>query len=625
MLCEESKTPMFERTRQTNLSHAHQVAEQYRRQESTKERVIRIKAEAHDFAMSGTTTAVAAIKTEKRTHENVSALGIASKKPRREVLVPVKIESGAIDLTNDTSSEVAFNQKISTESYTSPTLLEVYEPDLLDIGRHESGHIKIDRSQEQCIRLLEKAREFINRPQLHRFCSPTQRIEWNNEIDGMMNQQEPEIVIGCLGGTGVGKSSLLKALLNEDNILPTSSSRGCTAAVVELKFNLEFRKPQVQVAVYKGEIEFIALQDWKDELKLLMDDCCDDKKKVSSHRIGECEDIEASWKKIDSVYGFGTMVSHDGKTKDEVYKTLSEDPRVIALLGSASEGACNLIEVTEGEVTASESIKLLDFMRDPNKTIDKKLVREKKKWVNAFRRRINSYVYRKGNGKDPQTWPLIRKVVLHGPWNVLSTGVCLVDLPGVGDDNAARAKVAEKYLQNCNKLWIFAPIKRAVDDKIAKDLLGKEFKRRLLMDGNYSNVSFICTHSDDCEISEIMHDHEDVAKEEPGRWARMVSLRETINFLAKTDDDLEEEMEDIRERILTTSNSDQALIKALKESDEKLIEEVNRRQEINEDSRSARRKECHKKLKVCPGATGPNSGAPCPGVSWIGRIGGIDR
>ena len=58
---------------------------------------------------------------------------------------------------------------------------------------------------------------------------------------------------------------------------------------------------------------------------------------------------------------------------------------------------------------------------------------------------------------------------------------------------AARANVAASYLQNCQCLWIVAPIKRAVDDKSAKDLLGENFKRQLLMDGQYGNVSFICT------------------------------------------------------------------------------------------------------------------------------------
>jgi hypothetical protein len=65
----------------------------------------------------------------------------------------------------------------------------------------------------------------------------------------------------------------------------------------------------------------------------------------------------------------------------------------------------------------------------------------------------------------------------------------------VRDANAARAKVAEQYLQNCSQIWVVAPIKRAVDDGTAKELLGEQFKRRLLMDGSYGNVSFICTQT----------------------------------------------------------------------------------------------------------------------------------
>ena len=58
-------------------------------------------------------------------------------------------------------------------------------------------------------------------------------------------------------------------------------------------------------------------------------------------------------------------------------------------------------------------------------------------------------------------------------------------------------QVAETYLQNCDAIWICAPIKRAVDDGTAKELLGEQFKRRLLMDGMYHAVSFVCTQTDD--------------------------------------------------------------------------------------------------------------------------------
>ena len=60
-----------------------------------------------------------------------------------------------------------------------------------------------------------------------------------------------------------GKSSLLNALLDEASVLPTSGSRGCTAAVVELAFNSDLMEEANQgnsVSVYKGVVEFIRLE-----------------------------------------------------------------------------------------------------------------------------------------------------------------------------------------------------------------------------------------------------------------------------------------------------------------------------------------------------------------------------
>lgn len=178
--------------------------------------------------------------------------------------------------------------------------------------------------------------------------------------------------------------------------------------------------------------------------------------------------------------------------------------------------------------------------------------------------------------------PLIRKVVLHGPWNVLATGACLVDLPGVRDSNAARARVAQTYLQNCDAIWVVAPIKRAVDDGTAKELLGEQFKRRLLMDGQYGNVSFICTQTDDCETTEIMRDHEDVARLVPGRWEQMTSARDIIAGLEKElseyfhqEDNLKVELEeadqsvkDLREEIKDARADSETTITIDAENDE---------------------------------------------------------
>ena len=41
---------------------------------------------------------------------------------------------------------------------------------------------------------------------------------------------------------------------------------------------------------------------------------------------------------------------------------------------------------------------------------DHGLLDRRRQWAEEFRSSINSFVYRKGNGEEPQSWPLIRQV-----------------------------------------------------------------------------------------------------------------------------------------------------------------------------------------------------------------------
>jgi predicted ATPase len=77
------------------------------------------------------------------------------------------------------------------------------------------------------------------------------------------------------GGTGVGKSSLLNALLDEASVLPTSGSQGCTAAPIELRFNSALQQTTDGLSglhVYTARVEFISQDDWDKELPRLVAD-----------------------------------------------------------------------------------------------------------------------------------------------------------------------------------------------------------------------------------------------------------------------------------------------------------------------------------------------------------------
>jgi len=357
----------------------------------------------------------------------------------------------------------------------------------------------------------------------------------------------PQTTIGVLGNTGVGKSSLLNALLDEASVLPTSGSRGCTAAVVELRINplLNNNESSSSVPVYCGKVEFMKLEDWGKELTVLVDECCthDSKTVYARPPMADTQpDAAAAWSKLNQVYGDGTMENFHGKAQNVVFNKLWNNAQVRKLLTPPSGLEYNTVMVEVGTVDSGSPLAkefLLPFIKQ-----SRKAQRIKKRFATEFRNKINSYVYRKGSGKEPQTWPLIRVVKLTGPWPVLESGACLVDLPGVRDANAARAKVSQDYLQHCHQLWIVAPIQRAVDDGTAKDLMGEQFKRRLLMDGKYGKLAFVCTQTDDCEATEILRDHADVAQQVPGRWEQLLELQEAIRDVEALLHELEQEKED---------------------------------------------------------------------------------
>lgn len=179
--------------------------------------------------------------------------------------------------------------------------------------------------------------------------------------------------------------------------------------------------------MYKGTVDFITLQEWQTELNILVQECSTLDSKTIYARPPESDrqpDAAAAWSKINQVYGQGTMERYHGNDQDSVYRSLSTNRRVVDLLTPDGNDAkaYKSIVVQEGEVDKAQAGVLLRGFAN----IPARMRRTKKKWAARFRSKINSYVYRSGNGLAPQTWPLIRKVVLQGPWRVLSTGACLV-------------------------------------------------------------------------------------------------------------------------------------------------------------------------------------------------------
>jgi len=88
-------------------------------------------------------------------------------------------------------------------------------------------------------------------------------------------------------------------------------------------------------------------------------------------------------------------------------------------------------------------------------------------------------------------------------------------------------------------LWIAAPINRAVDDKVAKSLLGESFKRQLKYDGAYSRITFICTKTDDISITEVS-DSLDLGEVMLENWAKVDQIKKDIESVQELAKELKE-------------------------------------------------------------------------------------
>ncbi|OSC99144.1 hypothetical protein PYCCODRAFT_1446932 [Trametes coccinea BRFM310] len=296
---------------------------------------------------------------------------------------------------------------------------------------------------------------------------------WMNEIKNLQSQCAPTTMIAVCGATGAGKSSILNAIL-DDNVVPTSGMRACTAVVTEIAYH---KKKSID-----GDVSFLTEQEWRDELKVLLDDLVDEEGHVK-RSTDLRSDAGIAWSKVHAVY---PTLSQEQLVSMSVDQIIARDPKISRLLGTTKH-----ISAPDSRAFAKEVSKYIDSKDQKRGSKKDKKDKDKKK-------------DKRDDG--PAYWPLIRQVRVWCNSKALSTGAILVDLPGVADANAARNNIAKDYMKKCDCVWILAPITRAVDDKTARDLMGDAFKMQLLMDGNYDSntITFIATKCDDISCSEVI-------------------------------------------------------------------------------------------------------------------------
>lgn len=296
-------------------------------------------------------------------------------------------------------------------------------------------------------------------------CMPPESMplleSWRDELstaDGLL-QEKPELPIAFLGPSQQGKSSLINALLGQ-NILAVGGAIGaCTSVITSVHFD--------PADTFRAEIHFISLTDWKSELLAL-------EATLSTQASEDDTDVDREELEADQNAAVEKFKA--------VYQAISPESLAI-VLNHPNLG------LPEDIVKVMATGECLTFRENNSQTL---------------RNRVRRYLVGREQSDDAQFWPLISRVRIFGNFEVLSSGVVLIDLPGLNDPNPAREQVTKRYLAEARYIWLVCNSQTGIDRVFTQVLRENGFLFRLYMEGRLSAFSVVATRVDDMNLEVVL-------------------------------------------------------------------------------------------------------------------------
>ncbi|KAL3418941.1 hypothetical protein PVAG01_09162, partial [Phlyctema vagabunda] len=289
-------------------------------------------------------------------------------------------------------------------------------------------------------------------------------------------REKPQVLVGFVGATGTGKSTLVNALLGFEDLLPCDDERACTSAIVQIKWNTYTDKDKLFSAV----VDYISADEWKADLVQLYQDV---NYEEELDELEEGEDDIDRYNRIDEMMSRVQTVYPNITSVDDLAKTtvdkLMAHPNVQPRLGTT----------LEMNFPALQS------------------------FAAAIKKFIDSSA---GRGNEFAAWPLVKFCKLRVKSPLLENGIVLVDIPGNLDNDAARSSLSAAYTQKLAVTCVLSRADRAPSDKGAQDLLSKSMQRNLQLDGlfNGDGLCFIVAKTDaSMKESRYLTQHPELAQE----------------------------------------------------------------------------------------------------------------
>ncbi|XP_076739286.1 nuclear GTPase SLIP-GC-like isoform X1 [Maylandia zebra] len=295
----------------------------------------------------------------------------------------------------------------------------------------------------------------------------TARLQDQNELSAFLKKKITEldkdkrVQIGVFGETGAGKSSLINAIIDEENLLPSSDecTSACTSVIIKVEASVDDK--------YQALIEFLKTEEWNDELWYLLQSAGDKNNEETADDDDDDDDDDDSndyiENKLSALYGEEWKKN---SSKDLTEKKCFSDIHELLKSGTKTF-TCKTAMDLSGKLTPY--------------TMNSPLPSQSKKGKRYY-------------------WPIVKCVTVKVPNKDLLQHVTLVDLPGSGDCNKSRDEMWKRIVGDCCVVWIVTEIKRAASQETAWKILSR-VSRFIGNGGECQRICFICSKSDVTGIS----------------------------------------------------------------------------------------------------------------------------
>ncbi|TKW50632.1 hypothetical protein CTA1_5679 [Colletotrichum tanaceti] len=387
--------------------------------------------------------------------------------------------------------------------------------------------------------------------------------DWEDNLETLKAfQDERQILIGVWGETGLGKSSLINALLGY-KIVPTSQSSACTAAVCVFGYNNDTAGGNQ----FRATITFKSWETVKTELDALKREQAELEEMRGHFESDPTSDFSGQYAEVER--SIQSIMSWSGLSEAFIRKSSPEQ-----ILENAGLLAADMFAKVKADIEADKKCgkkggkkagKTAGKTADITKNHQKHFAAANER---PFVRLLRQYVDSASKSPAPKYWPLVEKVEVFVDSPILRNGIKLVDLPGTSDAFGFRGEIAHSYQDRLDKVIVVTPATRAADNKAAADfILSENQTMRLDMDGMLKNESICVVVT---KIDSMNCDTADTEFPTPEIVEKVDALAEIEDALAEMEQsdnmirDNEEDSENVPLAGRKRANADQTTCQAAK-------------------------------------------------------------